>query len=149
MSIARLFRQQDFWAGLMFMAFGAIGIGGGLMYRVGTTQEMGPGYFPRAIGVALVLLGAIIFMRGILAPGKEVSRWAIRPLILLIVGILAFAYTLEWLGFVVAATALIFLSGVGGKEFDFKEVILLCAAVVTSAVLIFVKALSLPIPVWP
>ncbi len=149
MNILRLIRQQDFWAGLMFMAFGAIGIGGGLIYRVGTAQEMGPGYFPRAIGIALALLGGVIFLRGIFTPGKEVSRWAIRPLVLLIVAILAFAYTLEWLGFVVAATALIFLSGVGGKEFDFKETLLLCIAVVASAVLIFVKALSLPIPVWP
>jgi len=149
MSIVRLFRQQDFWAGLMFMAFGAIGISGGIMYRVGTTQEMGPGYFPRAIGIALLLLGAAIFIRGIYAPGREVSRWAIRPLILMTVAILAFAYALEWLGFIVAGTALIFLSGVGGKEFNFKEVAVLSAAVVTSAVLIFVKALSLPIPVWP
>lgn len=149
MNIVRLIRQQDFWAGLMFMAFGAIGIGGGLMYRIGTTQEMGPGYFPRAIGVALVVLGAVIFLRGVYVPGKEVSRWAIRPLVLLIVAILAFAYTLEWLGFVVAATALLFLSGVGGKEFNFKELAVLCVAVVGSAVLIFVKALSLPIPVWP
>jgi hypothetical protein len=70
---------KDFWAGLMFMAFGlafvAIAYGtpdfvnelfGGKVvpgYQIGSPTRMGPAYFPVLLGMMLAILGAIVFFR--------------------------------------------------------------------------------------
>src|SRR5262245_59769896 len=70
---------KDFWAGLMFMAFGVafVVIAAGTPdfinsmfgeklipgYQVGSAVRMGPAYFPIVLGGMLAVLGAIIFFR--------------------------------------------------------------------------------------
>jgi hypothetical protein len=70
---------KDFWAGLMFMAFGlafvviAIGtpdfinelFGEKLLpgYQMGSAVRMGPAYFPVMLGAILVVLGGIVLSR--------------------------------------------------------------------------------------
>lgn len=70
---------KDFWAGLMFMAFGlffmvvALGTpefvdkfwGEKLIpgYQMGSSVRMGPAYFPVVLGGILAVLGAIVFLR--------------------------------------------------------------------------------------
>jgi len=54
---------KDFWAGLMFIAFG-----GGFMYisgnyAMGTAVRMGPAYFPTVLGGMLMALGAMVLFR--------------------------------------------------------------------------------------
>ena len=39
---------KDFWAGLVYIAFGVAAILIALKYPVGSAGRMGPGYFPRA-----------------------------------------------------------------------------------------------------
>ncbi|MGB5082966.1 MAG: hypothetical protein WBO23_19730 [Burkholderiales bacterium] len=75
---------KDFWAGLMFIAFGlgfllvAIGPPAFLVelvvrqfdykleygYQMGSSVRMGPAYFPTVLGGMLAVLGAVIFLRG-------------------------------------------------------------------------------------
>ena len=52
---------KDFWAGLMFIAFGL-----GFMlvagnYAMGNAVRMGPAYFPTVLGGMLAVLGGVIF----------------------------------------------------------------------------------------
>jgi hypothetical protein len=70
---------KDFWAGLMFMAFGfafvaiATGtpefinelVGEKLVpgYQIGSAVRMGPAYFPVLLGAILAILGGIVFFR--------------------------------------------------------------------------------------
>jgi len=149
MTTVPFLRRQDIWAGLLFMAFGTIGFSGGWLYPVGTTVAMGAGYFPRAIGIGLLICGVMIFARGIMHPGREISPWAVRCLFLLTVAIICFALMIESLGFVIAATSLILLSRLAGDEFSIKEVAILSVALVAGCVLIFIYGLSLSMPVWP
>ena len=51
---------KDFYAGLLFIAFGVAAIVIGSNYALGTAARMGPGYFPRILGILLVTLGAIL-----------------------------------------------------------------------------------------
>ncbi len=52
---------KDFWAGLMFLAFGVFfAVYGAMYYQMGTAVRMGPAYFPTLLGGLLTLLGAII-----------------------------------------------------------------------------------------
>jgi hypothetical protein len=44
---------------------------------------------------------------------------------------------------------MVFLAALGGHEFRWKEVTLLAVALVVFSVLVFVKGLTLPFPLWP
>lgn len=48
----------DFWAGVMFIGLGAMFSGKAISYKLGTTSEMGAGFFPFWLGILLAALGA-------------------------------------------------------------------------------------------
>ena len=54
---------KDFWAGLMFIAFGLGFMIVSTNYAMGTAVRMGPAYFPTVLGGILAVLGAVIFFR--------------------------------------------------------------------------------------
>lgn len=89
---------KDFWAGLMFIAFGL-----GFMlvamnnYNMGTAVRMGPAYFPTLLGGLQAILGLAIFIRAFASKERAslrviAFRWI--PFVASIV-ILAIAYMLK------------------------------------------------------
>ena len=157
--------QQDWWAGLMFIAFGvffilfALGtpeflekiVGTKLIagYQMGSSVRMGPAYFPVVLGGLLAFLGLLVVLDSIIEDGPEVPKFHFRPVLFLGLSSLAFAYLLKPLGLVLASVALVFISAYGGHEFKWKEVTYMSIALVVFAVLVFVKGLVLPFPVCP
>jgi len=141
---------RDFWAGLMFIAFGLFFLVVAQMnYQMGTAVRMGPGYFPTVLGGLLAVLGAIVLFQSITTDGPPVAEFHFRPLIFILISSLAFAYLLKPLGLVLATAALIFISAYGGHEFKWKEVAWLTLVLVIFSVIVFVKGLTLPFPVCP
>jgi putative tricarboxylic transport membrane protein len=55
---------KDFWAGLMFIAFGLGFMYVAQNYAMGNAVRMGPAYFPMVLGGLLAVLGAVVFLRG-------------------------------------------------------------------------------------
>jgi len=55
---------KDFWAGLMFIAFGLGFVAVARNYSMGNAVRMGPAYFPTMLGGILAVLGGVIFFRG-------------------------------------------------------------------------------------
>ena len=49
---------KDLVAGLMFIAVGIAAIVIASNYTLGTAARMGPGYFPRILGILMIVLGA-------------------------------------------------------------------------------------------
>ena len=141
---------RDFWAGLMFIAFGLFfAIGAAINYQMGTAVRMGPGYFPAVLGALLAVLGLIVLLGSFTMEGSPVPAFHFRPLLFILASSLAFAYLLKPLGLVLATAALIFISAYGGHEFKFKEVAILTALLVVFSVIVFVKGLTLPFPICP
>src|SRR5437879_13720115 len=70
---------KDFFAGLIFVAFGIAAIVIGSNYPLGTAARMGPGYFPRILGILLILLGAALTLRALRLKGGSLPRWKWRP----------------------------------------------------------------------
>lgn len=141
--------SRDFWAGLMFMAFGL-----GFMvlardYAMGSAVRMGPAYFPTVLGGLLTLLGAIVFARSFFLDSGRVPRWALRPLILILLSVLLFALALRPLGLVVATAVLIFVGALGGHEFRTREAALLYVVLIVFSILVFYKGLGLAFQLWP
>lgn len=72
-----------------------------------------------------------------------------KPLVLILAGCLAFAYTLKPLGLIGATLLLVFIGAFGGHEFKWKEVGILYVVLIVFSVLVFVKGLTLPFPICP
>lgn len=62
---------RDFWAGILFMAFGLAFIVFSREYTMGTAAKMGPAYFPTLLGGLLTLLGAVISFLGLGKPKSQ------------------------------------------------------------------------------
>src|SRR4051812_35592251 len=91
---------KNFLAGIMFIAFGLIGLWLGWPLDNGTPSDMGPGYFPRAISVLLIMLGAGLSATDLMQESELVEGWAWKPLALITLSSLAFAFLLKPLGLV-------------------------------------------------
>ncbi len=72
-----------------------------------------------------------------------------KPLVLILAGCLAFAYTLKPLGLIGATLLLVFIGAFGGHEFKWKEVAVLYVVLIIFSVLVFVKGLTLPFAICP
>ena len=142
--------QKDFWSGVMFLAFGLSFAVGARNYSMGTTQEMGPAYFPTVLGGLLALMGLGIAIKGLRSQfPDDVQRFHWRPLILMLASVLLFAFLLQPLGLVLSLVLMMFVGALGGPEFKTKEVIVLSGVMLSLVLVVFVWGLGLPAPVWP
>lgn len=141
---------KDFWAGVMFIAFGLAAMVIALKsYQFGTSVRMGPGYFPAVLGGLLAVLGLITAGGSLVIEGPKVPQMHFRPLLLISAACVAYGYLMKPLGLVLATGILVFVSALGGHEFKWKEVTILAIVLIVFSVLVFVKGLTLPFPLWP
>ena len=115
----------------------------------GTLSDMGPGYFPRAISVLMVMLGAALSATDLLEEGEAVEGWAWKPLVLITLSSIAFAVLLKPLGLVGTLAATTILASAAGTLLRPLALAILIAIMVVANVGIFVFALHMPIPLWP
>ncbi len=99
--------QKDFWAGLMFIAFGILAIVVSRGYSMGTLFQMGSGYFPTYLGAIMIVIGTITAGTAFRLEGKEVGRWGWRPLLWLSAAFAALGLLIEGAGFLIATLALL------------------------------------------
>ena len=115
-----------------------------------TDIGLGPGYVPKMLAGALLLMGVGMIVHGLRWGEPEgVDPWHLRPLVLVLGSVAFFAATIERLGLVVAVTGLVLLSCAANREARVHETILLAVGSVLASLLLFVKALGLQIPVLP
>ena len=146
----RITSPRNFWAGLMFLAFGLFfAVWAVMNYQMGTAVRMGPAYFPAVLGGLLAFLGLIVLSMSITVRGPRVDTFHFRPLLLVLGANVAYGYAMKPLGLVLATGVLVFISAFGGHEFKWKEVTLLYVFLIVFSVLVFVKGLTLPFPLWP
>ncbi len=72
-----------------------------------------------------------------------------KPLVLICAACVAYGYLMKPLGLVLSTAALVFIAAFGGHEFKWKEVSILYVLLIIFSVLVFVKGLTLPFPMWP
>ena len=140
--------NKDFLAGLLFLALGVLTVFFARDYPMGLAARMGPGYFPTVLGGMLCLFGLYILIRGIRSGEPVQGTWGWRPLGLITLAIVVFGFTMEKLGLVPALILLFFVAALAGREFRFKEVLLLAVLMSTFAAAVFVYGLKLPYPLF-
>jgi hypothetical protein len=143
----------DFWSGVMFIAFGLFFAGFARQYDMGTAARMGPAYFPTALGLLLMVIGAFIAYKGLRWEAKDglghIDKFHFKPLLLVLGGVVAFGLLLRPGGLVVALTALIFIASFGSGEFKLKEILPLTIGLCLLVLAVFIWGLGLTIPVLP
>jgi Tripartite tricarboxylate transporter TctB family len=140
---------QDFWAGLLFAAFGVTAIVIARGYKLGTTAHMGPGYMPVAVGVLLVLFGVALALRSSLRGSLRVEHLAWFATGIVLISILAFAYLVRSIGLAVTTIVLVILCRIAGRYWNWSESALLAIGVAIMVVAIFLKGLGMSLPLWP
>ncbi len=136
----------DFLTGLLFLAFGLFVIIYGSRYPLGTAARMGPGYYPLLASSGLALLGVILIGRSVVTGGGgEVSAINLRPLLMILLGTLAFGLLVERLGFLAAGLALVLLTRFAERDIRLAETVALALGLTAFTTAIFWYALGMPL----
>ncbi len=141
-----LWNNRDFLAGLLCVVLGGLAVALARDYPIGSTMRMGPGYFPTVLGGILLLFGVYVLLRGVRFGEKVKGEWGYRPLALIALSIVLFGFLLDRVGMVPAIVAMLFVAAAAGREFRFKEVLLLAAVMTAFSVAVFSYGLKLPYP---
>ena len=144
----RVRSPQDLGAGLVFVFIGAAGVYFGQDLTFGTASRMGPGYFPILLSWLIILLGLVVGLRGLTIEGPPVEPIQVRPIVFVIAAILMFGYLLDAIGLALTTIALTLVAAYARRDASLKETLLLGGSLAVFAVVVFVYALSQPLPAW-
>lgn len=139
---------EDFWAGVMFLAFGVLAVYISLDYPMGSAMRMGPGYFPTYLGGLLIVLGSIVSVLSLKTDSERIKPFAWKPMFWLSLSFVIFAWGIDHIGFVPALLGLIVCSAAAGQVFKWKEVLVLSVVLVAGATGIFIYGIDLPYPLF-
>lgn len=138
---------KDFWSGIMFLLFGLAAVVIARDYTMGSAGRMGPAYFPTVLGWILAAIGAIALLRSFMTSGEGVEKFAMKELLLVLVAVLLFGALVRGAGLVAAVIVLIVLSAYASTKFRWTSALALAVGLAVFSVLLFVKALGLPMPI--
>jgi Tripartite tricarboxylate transporter TctB family len=140
---------KDFWAGVLFIAFGTAAVTLGAGYPLGTAARMGPGYFPRVLGMLLIGMGLILALRALKLTGAPLAMRNVKPLVIVLASVLVFGLTATRLGVVAATMLLILISSTADHEYRWKEALVSSLVLAAVTVAAFIWGLGVQLPVWP
>ena len=140
---------KDFLSGLLFAGFGTAAIIIAADYPMGTAARMGPGYFPRILGILLIILGAVLILRGLRSIGTPLPSWPLRPTLLTMGGVILFGFIVTHVGLAISTVILIVVTSMASHEFRPKEALISGIGFAALAVGVFVIGLKLQLPIWP
>lgn len=144
--------QKDFWSGLMFVVVGLGFAWGATTYSFGSSARPGPGFFPFGLGLLMAALGGLVLFKALVIEtedGEPIGAWAFKPLIIVMLSVSVFGFLLPRLGMALALPILIVMVSLAGDEFHWKDAIISVVVLTLGSWLIFIKGLSLVIPLWP
>ena len=144
--------QKDFWSGLMFLVVGIGFAWGATNYNFGVAARPGPGYFPFGLGILLAILGGFILFESLVVEtedGEPIGSWAWKPLFVIVFSVAMFGFILPRLGMLISLPILIVVTSLAGDEFHWKDALISVVVLTLGSWLVFIKGLSLVIPVLP
>ena len=131
--------QRDFWAGVLFAAFGAFFC----FYAVAN--------YP-LLGGFLLFLGVLISLKSFFFPphdGTGIGPFDWRVVFVILGSVLIFALLLRPAGLIPATAVMVFVSTFANRSYKVIQGIVLSIILSVVVWLIFVLGLDLTVPVWP
>lgn len=138
---------RDFWSGIMFLAISLATIIIARDYPMGTAGRMGPGFFPTVLGWVLAVISVITLIGSLMTKGEPLERLAYKDMVLILGSVLLFGFLVRGAGLVCAIPVLILVSAFASAKFRWPATVALALGATVFCVLLFVKALGLPLPV--
>jgi len=143
--------KRDYYAGALMVFLGLVAAQDARHYAIGTLRQMGPGYFPLALGVILIFLGVVIAgTAGTGSPDSEHekyphSEW--RGWLCILAGPALFIVLGKYGGMIPATFACVFVSALGDRETTLKGALVLAGAITVFGVILFSYLLKIPMPI--
>ncbi len=141
--------MEDLLFGLFLAALAVLVFVATRKLSVGTAADMGPGYVPQAIAWGMVAFGVFFIAKSFVYPGEKIMPPHWRALILIPIAVGVFALLVRPAGLALASFLAMVVASLASKETRLLEVIIFSAAISAGSVLLFVKALALPVPIFP
>lgn len=132
----------------MFMFFGLAAVVIGQDYPMGTGGRMGAAYFPVVLGVLLSLIGLATTLRALRMQGEPIQSVSVRDASLILGSVFLFGVLVRGAGLVVAVAVLVMGSAYASEKFNLKVSLIITVGAVLFCVLVFVKGLGLPLPIF-
>jgi hypothetical protein len=143
--------KRDYYAGALMILIGLIAAQDGTHYAMGTLRQMGPGYFPIALGVILIILGMLI--AGTASTGGPAAEEASLPhsewrgWAAILAGPICFIILGKYFGMAPATFACVFVSALGDRETTLRGATILATGVTLFGVVLFSYLLKIPMPI--
>ncbi|HMJ42606.1 MAG TPA: tripartite tricarboxylate transporter TctB family protein [Pseudolabrys sp.] len=134
---------------VFLVALGALAFGLAGSLSVGTAAAMGPGYVPRGLAILIMIYGLALGGRAMFAGAVAFPSIEWRPLFLILGSVAVFAVLLPIAGLAITSFALVICAGFAAYDVRVRENAVAAVTLAAFAVVLFVVALGLPIPVWP
>ncbi len=141
--------SPDLGAGILLVVIPLAFLIAGWSLRQGTLFDMGPGYFPRYVAGLAILIGLVLIAKGMVARNVALPRIAFRPLSCVLASVVFFGFAIETLGLPLTVIFTIILASLSVPELKWRRIAMLAVGMSVFVSLIFVRALGLPIPLWP
>jgi putative tricarboxylic transport membrane protein len=144
----RVRSPQDLGAGVVFILIGAAGIVFGQDLALGSAARMGPGYFPMLLSGLIIAIGLVLAVRSLASDGPPIPPIHFRPLLAIILAVLAFGALIDRIGLALTAAVLTIGAAYARRDVNLIETLLLAVGLALFTVGIFVYALTQPLPAW-
>jgi hypothetical protein len=152
LSVVRRVAGRDFLAGAVFLTCGGFFAVYALnTLRLGTADEMGPGYFPLLAGGLLAFLGLVILIKGLVTAGGPPLGINLRGLALIAVAPILFGLLVRPFGMIPALVVALLAASFASRTVVPWQAAVTAAAVTALCVLVFRFALGLNLALvaWP
>ncbi|WP_274427116.1 tripartite tricarboxylate transporter TctB family protein [Chelativorans sp. YIM 93263] len=140
-------------SGLIFLSLGGFMIAHATGLRLGTVSAMGPGFFPMVIGILMCLVSAVFLGQACTSKHPAVgtiSVASVRPLLLVITALGAFAISIDKFGLILSTVLLVTISRFAGDErLGWLPTAVLAAVLSAFVGYLFWYVLKLPLQLWP
>ena len=141
-------RSRDYYAGALSALIGAGAIYEGRQYGIGSLSDMGSGFFPVALGVGMVVMGAMMALAHSPAPADHAAQipdW--RGAAAILAAVALFIVLADRAGLAPATFACVFVGALGTRTTKLLEALLLALGVTVFGVALFHYGLHVQFPI--
>lgn len=140
--------HHDLIGGMLILAIGVFIIFYAQRYDTGTLTNMGPGYFPLAMGFLMSIFGLMVAIPAFFRAGEPIRvNW--RNCLLVIGSLVFYALTLRTLGLLLSTAMAVLISSAASRVLTLKGRAVLVVCIVAVTYVVFILGLSMRLPVLP
>ncbi|WP_199259615.1 tripartite tricarboxylate transporter TctB family protein [Paracoccus binzhouensis] len=141
--------KPDLLTAAIFVGLGALGLFMGWGLDPGSLAQMGPGFLPRVVCLLLIAVGLGVGIPALRRPAQAIEAVRLRPVLVITLAIVVFAYAATHLSFVLASLWLIVAGSLADPGGRWTHTLLLAVGLTVFGALVFVYGLGVQVPLWP